>query len=760
MLRAVGSCCVALSALLLTACDAPLSPPAAPHAADRIAAPATLDDLMRQVNLTQTVRGGGVRHVWSEDGRALYFSEYNPEEPAIWRLDLENGDRRNLPETSAHGAPLGGLSLYSGFEKPSDRKYYIEGDDGVFVLDTEIGALIPLSAVEAEKVRSGRPKPYGKQFPQTPGAVFVEAASPDGALFASVRNNELYMRNAADDGRFVTAQTPDAAIWNDYSFRWSPDSRRMAVVLDDHSASPRLPIIDWLSDDYAVVDKAFYPTAGSAFPQGSVHIVDAVAGRVETTLSTGARDHYIRLHQFSSDSQSLYYFVVSRTGKRLEYWRAAAGAGSKTLLVEEEADWPLVYPYAFSVAPNAAPIRHLPDGRGLLWLSERSGERNLYHYSKAGAEAIQLTDGLGRVHSIAGYDEKTNVVYLLVQSDARRPYDTHLFSVALSNGEAAQLTQGAGRRAVQFSPDYRYFIETVSTPTSPTRVLLKDAEDFSEQATLSEARFDDWSLWTAPEEIQATAADGKTALHGLLYKPPGFEPGRKYPLLEYIYAGPQAVWAPKTFLQGGHYPRAMAKAGYLVLVVDGRGTPERGPDFQRYAYGRLGQVEIADHAAVIEQLAAERPYIDQARIGVFGTSFGGYYAVRAMLDAPHLFAAGVSSAPAIMERAHVFTPVEAFMGLPGDNPEGYAALSFAPQADQLSGPLLILTGASDANTPLGHALEYMEIFLNVDKPVRMVVMPGRNHHFMTRDDVGRSPYWILSIREFFDDVFMDGKAAE
>ena len=239
----------------------------------------------------------------------------------------------------------------------------------------------------------------------------------------------------------------------------------------------------------------------------------------------------------------------------------------------------------------------------------------------------------------------------------------------------------------------------------------------------------------------------------MLYFPPGFTPDGRYPLIEYIYAGPQIVWASHAFLKNDRTARGLAGAGFVVAVLDSRGTPGRSKAFQDYTYGRFGQVAIADHAAALRQVIAQRPYLSADKVGVVGTSFGGYFAIRAMLDAPDLYGVGVASAPADLARSHVFTPVEAYLGLKADNPQGYEAVRIEPIAHKLDGPLLIITGTADANTPFGHALGLMEAFIQAERPVRMVVMPGRNHHFMRENDRERSSYWLHSIAAYFADHF-------
>jgi len=312
-----------------------------------------------------------------------------------------------------------------------------------------------------------------------------------------------------------------------------------------------------------------------------------------------------------------------------------------------------------------------------------------------------------------------------------------LFRYSLNDNKQTQLTSGPGKRSVVVDPTGRYFVETVSTPTTPSKVWLKDRKT-ERSLLLSQAVFENPESWTPPEPFVVKAQDGETNLHGMLYFPPNFDPSESYPLIEYIYAGPQAVWTSHAFLENDRTPRGIAAAGFVVAVLDGRGTPGRSKAFQDYTHGRFGQVEINEHAGALRQIIAEREYLSTDKVGVVGTSYGGYFAIRAMLEQPDLYRVGVSSAPGDLVRSHIFSPTEAYLGLKEENPDGYEAA----RLDNLVGKL---------NTPFSHTLNIMDAFIESKRPVRMVVMPGRNHHFMREEDNERSGYWIHSIAAFFAD---------
>ncbi|MCH8203262.1 MAG: S9 family peptidase, partial [Proteobacteria bacterium] len=232
--------------------------------------------------------------------------------------------------------------------------------------------------------------------------------------------------------------------------------------------------------------------------------------------------------------------------------------------------------------------------------------------------------------------------------------------------------------------------------------------------------------WSPPEEIVVQAADGKTDLYGVLYKPYDFDRERKYPVIEYIYGGPQLSDVQRTFMNDyAIYPQALAQLGFVVFVVDGRGTPGRSKAFQDVAHGNLGRHEIVDHMAALMQLAGRRPYMDLGRVGIFGHSYGGYMTLRALLLAPDVYHVGVATSPVVDLYFGNFT--EIYMGLPEDNKEGYEYASNLPLADRLQGKLLFIHGTSDFSAVFSGTMKLVEALIQAGKPIDMLVLPERDH---------------------------------
>jgi dipeptidyl aminopeptidase/acylaminoacyl peptidase len=245
--------------------------------------------------------------------------------------------------------------------------------------------------------------------------------------------------------------------------------------------------------------------------------------------------------------------------------------------------------------------------------------------------------------------------------------------------------------------------------------------------------------WKPPEEFIVKAADGKTDVYGLLYKPFNMGPSRKYPVINYVYCGPWLSIVPHAFGNGlnADMCQAMAQLGFIVFVADGRGLPNRSKAFQDATYGRVGSTEIPDQVAALRQLAATRPYMDTTRVGVFGASWGGYYTVRAMLTAPEVYSAGVAIVPGDLTQESGIN--EPYMGTPASNPKGYEFGSILHDADNLAGHLLLIHGTGDKSAPITTTFRLVDALVRLNKPFDMFIAPEQDHNF-------QGPYWTYRDR--------------
>jgi dipeptidyl aminopeptidase/acylaminoacyl peptidase len=351
------------------------------------------------------------------------------------------------------------------------------------------------------------------------------------------------------------------------------------------------------------------------------------------------------------------------------------------------------------------------------------------------------------VVQVVAADEKAGWVYFTAHGDRQRPYDTHLYRVDLEGNRLARLTEATGQHDIQFAPSKAFFLDTHSTVDRLPTVELRRADGTSMQ-TLSKANIDDLRdlKWTPPEEFVVKAADGKTDLYGVLYKPYDFDPNKKYPVIDGIHGNSALTTVPRTFIPRGALAISQARAqlGFVYLIVDARGTPERGREFREVLYGNHGRIEIPDHVAALQQLADTRPYMDLSRVGIDGHSYGGYFAIRAMLLAPDVYHVGVASAPMHMQGNWGWDSV--LLG----NKEAYEYASNLNFAANLKGKLLIIHGTSDACVPFSNTMKMVDALIRAGKRFDLLVMPGQGHDIMRR--LGRSElYWLEAITRYLQE---------
>jgi dipeptidyl aminopeptidase/acylaminoacyl peptidase len=273
--------------------------------------------------------------------------------------------------------------------------------------------------------------------------------------------------------------------------------------------------------------------------------------------------------------------------------------------------------------------------------------------------------------------------------------------------------------------------------------------DGTQLQTISKANTDGLKelKWSPPEEFIVKAADEKTDLYGIIFKPYDFDPTKKYPVLDHIYNGPYRTQVARRFIGRGLWAQAMAQLGFVVIMVDGRGTTERGKEFQDVVYHNFGRNEVPDHVATLKQLAKDRPYIDMERAGIFGGSWGGYMTTRAMVLAPDVYKVGVSIYPVVDLYDHNALAIEYYMGLPQSNKEAYDYASSIMMADKLKGKLLLIHGTADINATFSATMKMVEAFVRANKPFDLIVLPDLDHSI-----TGQSGKYILdSTKRYFQE---------
>ncbi|RBQ19402.1 hypothetical protein DP939_15915 [Spongiactinospora rosea] len=607
------------------------------------------------------------------------------------------------------------------------REEFADGDHGLR-LDPQSGRLADAS----EQVITARTLGLGALAGDPP---VTEILSPDRRLALGVSGHDLCLRHTHDDRVEPLTGTGTADLpWVSGGAAWSPDGTLIAVVRLDLRGVRRMPVVHWLGP-WEEIDWVPYTRTGGPLPQMLPHVIHTGDGTARPVDVGPEPDQYVAFLGFHGGRLRLV--TINRARNRLRYY-AADPDGRSDLLLEERVGSFL--PSAFGLAADA--VVPLPSGRFIL-RSERSGLAGLYLYSADGGTCTPLTGKLGLpvagidldyepmtpetpAQGVVAVDEAADTLYFKAAADDRRPYDTHLYRVGLDGGGLRRLTGGDGVHDITFSPSRRFYIDVHSSTGQPPVARLHTAEG-ALVAVLREDPPDPG--WRPPEEFTATAADGRTTLHGLVYLPSDFDPAASYPVVDLLYGGPQETWVPRRWAQTRTpLVHELTGLGFVCVVVDARGTPGRGKEFHDVVHRRFGRHEIPDHVAAIGQAAATRPYMDLDRVGVFGHSWGGYMTIRAMLTAPDFYHAGVAGMPVADLDDHLAMAIEPYMSLPKDNSEGYRAASNLGLVGDLRGRLCVIAGTSDVNAPFSATVKLIDALVRAGKRYDLVLMPEVDHH--------------------------------
>jgi dipeptidyl-peptidase-4 len=591
-------------------------------------------------------------------------------------------------------------------------------------------------AVEIASAEAADPRRVGGRGGPERGRQFDAAPSPDGKRRAFYRDRNLWLSDA--DGANEVALTTDGSVearvkngtasWvygeeldQNTAMWWSPSGKKLAYYRFDESAVPDYFLQLDQAQLQSTVDIEAYPKAGVSNPVVELFVYDLDTGR---TVKVDVRDgkpftndvlgHYVYRVGWSPDGSEITFNRTNRRQNVMEFTACSPESGKCRVVVREE--WPA------SWVENSPALRYLEDGKRFIWASERTGWRNYYLYDLSGKLLTTLTKHPFEVASIVRVDEKAGVLYYMARSG-----DNHmklqLHRVGLNGKGDRRLTDPALHHMVSFAPDGKHFVDVAQTHDRAPVTRLHDANGrvVAELARSDLKRFEELGL--RPVELFTfKAGDGVTELHGMLHRPSNFDPNRKYPVLVSVYGGPATNGARETFT----LPNPLTEYGFLVVTLDLRSAAGRGKHFLDAIYQKLGVVEIDDLAAGVRSLR-NRPYVDTNRVGIYGTSYGGYASALALLRHPDVFHAA-SAASAVTDWRHYDTIyTERYMWIPQENTAGYDAGSAMTYADRLKGRLMIYYGTADNNVHPSNSMQLIQALQGAGKSFEVQVGPDRGH---------------------------------
>jgi dipeptidyl-peptidase-4 len=589
---------------------------------------------------------------------------------------------------------------------------------------------------ESPFVAGGAPSSrWGSPLSRRTAATSV--TSPGGARVARVRDRNIWIHALGRREHAITADGSASArvsygtaprayseLRQHDGMWWSPSGRHLAYYRVDERGVPDHPLRIEDAGGTSHIETITYPEPGKAAAIVDLFVYDVQTmthtrldvrdGRPETGDSVG---YYVYRVSWSPDGTELLLHRANRGQNVMELAACAPGTGACRVVVHEA--WPTGW------VSEPPPVRWCSDGRRFVWTSARTGFANLYLYDLTGARPTALTTHAFEVTGVVDLDEHDGVVYYLAR-DGDNFMKPQLHSVKLDGTNERRLTNPAFMHSVQLSPDRRFFVDVAQAHDTPPITYVVDArtgETVAEVATSDLTTFNRLGLKTL-ETFTYLASDGRTPLYGSIQFPSNFDPSKRYPVLVPVYGGPESSITAVT--ERFTVPSPTTEYGLLIVTLSSRAAPGMGKRTLDAIHRTLGQADVDDLAAGIASLSS-RPYVDRARIGVYGTSYGGYTAAMLALRYPALVAAASASSPVTAWEHYNAIYAERYMGTPQDNPEGYRLGSPITHAANLDGRLLLYFGTADHNVHPSHALALVRALERANKRVEVHVGTGEDH---------------------------------
>ncbi|MDE6150702.1 MAG: S9 family peptidase [Prevotella sp.] len=516
----------------------------------------------------------------------------------------------------------------------------------------------------------------------------------------------------------------------------SPDKSRFAFYRMDQSMVTDYPQVNTF-ERVATLEPDAYPMAGMKSHKVTVGVYDIASGKTVWLDLGDVTDRYFTNICWAPDGKTVYLFEVNRdqTDTSLDVYDAATGKKLRTLYTEHSDKY---------VEPQH-PVAFLPwdAGKFILW-SERDGYNHLYLYNTDGKLLRQLTQGKYVDQEIIGFCPKTKSV--IIRSNELHPLQSNIFALSM-NGKRTLLDNGKGVHRGILSDDGTQLVDVYSTPDIPRSYDIINTVKKTRKEYFTAP--DPWEGYAVPTYKSGSikAADGVTDLYYRLVLPPDFDEMKKYPTVVYVYGGPHAHnvdaswhWASRS------WETYMAQKGYVLFILDNRGSENRGRDFEQATFRNLGQEEMKDQMKGVEFLKT-LPYVDMDRLGVHGWSFGGFMTTSLMTTYPDVFKVGVAGGPVIDWKWYEVMYGERYMDTPDSNPEGYARTSLLAKAKNLKGKLQIIIGMNDPTVVPQHALQFLDACIKAGTQPDFFVYPGEGHNMMGHSSV----HLHERITQYFED---------
>ena len=564
---------------------------------------------------------------------------------------------------------------------------------------------------------------------------------------AYVKGHQLYVADAKGTEHQLTTDGSREIVYgqsvhrNEFGIQkgtfWSPDGMRLAFYRMDQSMVADYPQVDIFPRE-ATYEPDKYPMAGMTSHEVTIGVYDLNIDKTVYLKAGDPKDRYFTNIAWSTDAKTIYLFELNRDQNDCRLVSYDAQTGNKLAEIYRETSEKYVEPLH--------PIQFLPwDDSKFIMQSQRDGYNHIYLYNTNGQLLKQLTSGPWVVLNVLGFNAKQKSI--IIEANKYHPLHRQLYSVNIRSGKMTQLTSDDGVHHGELSVSGSFVIDRHSAPTQPFNLNVVPVD--GRKGTRLLTAEDPWKDYVQPifECGSIKAADGTTDLFYRMVKPHDFDITKKYPTVVYVYGGPhahnvEAAW----HWYSRSWETYMAQKGYIVFILDNRGSENRGRDFEQATFRQLGQIEMQDQMKGVEYLKT-LPFIDMQRLGVHGWSFGGFMTISLMLNYPDVFKVGVAGGPVIDWKWYEVMYGERYMDTPETNPEGYAKISLLDKAKNLKGKLQIITGYNDNTVVPQHCLSFLDACVKAGTQPDFFAYPGEEHNMRGHASV----HLHERITQYFED---------
>lgn len=689
--------------------------------------PLTVERIFSPPSLSGSVPGG---IQWAPDGRSVTFLRDTSGGNVLdlWVIDLATRQARILVRA---GDLTRGAAQHFSPEELAARERQRQAALGITTYLRSAAANQVLFPLSGDLYTFDLATRQVTRLTRTPAAELDPKWSPDGRYVSFVRDGEVYVLELATGKETQLTTGATAKIKHGVSefiaqeemdrhtgYWWSPDSKMVAFLETDDTNVPVFRIPNFVPWEMPIAEQD-YPRAGDPNTVVRVGVVGPDGG-APRWLDLGApTDIYVPRVAWLPDGRTLAIQLQNRNQDTLRlFFHDVTTGAARLILTEVDTTWVNLHD----------DFTALEGRKRFLWTSERDGYKQIYLYDAGTGPARlirQVTTARWDVDTIAAVDESKGLVYFTGRGEG--PLEKHLYVIGLNGRGLRRLTAAAGWHDVRLAPLFDHYIDTFSDRSHPSRVGVNRATG-ERVAWLAENPAPELAAYgLRPKEFFTIPAADGTPLAAQVIKPAAFDSTKRYPVLIYVYGGPQSQevadrWGGDRFL----WHEMLAQRGIVVVTVDNRGTTGRGRDFRRAMFRRLGQVEITDQLAAGRWLARQ-PWVDSTRIGIWGWSYGGYATLMSLISGGGLFKMGMAVAPVTDWRAYDTHYTEQFMRLPKDNEANYDRGSALKRVAELQGDLLLVHGDADDNVHYQQTVQLVDALQRAGKQFRFMVYPQKLH---------------------------------